>query len=117
MQNGFVGMRGLDNRTLLSRLKRCVVEERQVTARLLEHFAEVEERGLYRGLGFSSMFDYAMRALHMSESEAWLRVTVGRLIRKFPLALELLRRGEVHLTALRLLAPKLSADNLELLQE
>jgi hypothetical protein len=107
----------LNNHELLVRLKRCVAEDRRVTARLLEHFAEVDGRGLYRDQGFSSMFEYAVHGLHMSESEAGLRITVSRLVRQFPEALEMLGRGEIHLTALRLLAPRLTAENLELLQQ
>src|SRR6201991_2905746 len=115
MQNDFgVRVRELRDCDLLARLKRCVAEERRVTARLLEHFAEVDARGLYRDEGFSSMFEYALRGLHMSESEAGLRITVSRLVRQFPRALELLDRGEIHLTALRLLAPKLTPANLDL---
>ena len=111
MQNDrCVPVRELEESDLLARLKRCVVEERRVTARLLEHFAEVDARGLYRDQGFCSMFEYAVHGLHMSESEAGLRITVSRLVRQFPQALEMLARGEIHLTALRLLAPRLTAD-------
>lgn len=118
MQSEFAVRVGeLGDRNLLARLKWCVAEDRRVSARLLEHFAEVDARGLFRDLGFSSMFDYAVRGLHMSESEAGLRITVGRLMRRFPQALELFSLGEVHLTALRLLAPRLTPDNLHLLQQ
>jgi hypothetical protein len=62
------------------------------------------------------MFEYAVQALHMSESEAGLRIRVSRLGRQFPVALEMLARGELHLTALKLLAPVLTRDNLWLLE-
>ena len=46
MQNDrCVPVRELEDRDLLARLKRCVVEERCVTARLLEHFAEERAYG------------------------------------------------------------------------
>lgn len=35
---------------------------------------EVQSRGLFRDLGFSTMFDYATRQLGMSEAEASLRL-------------------------------------------
>ena len=95
MQNHFgVGVAELDDRTLLLRLKKCVVEDQRGTARLLAHFAEVDARGLYRDQGFSSMFEYAVFGLHMSEAEAGLRITVGRLVQQFPQALELVGRGD-----------------------
>jgi hypothetical protein len=102
---------------LVARLTCCVKEDREVTARLLVHLGEVDARGLFRDLGFSSMFDYAVQALHMSESEAWLRIRSARLAREFPMALGMVARGELHMTALKLLAPVLTPSNVELLDK
>src|SRR6185312_2533991 len=57
------------------------------------------------------MFDYAIRALHMSEAEAFLRIHAARMGRRFPLIVEMLGRGELHLTGIKLLAPHLTPDN------
>jgi hypothetical protein len=72
---------------------------------LVVHLGEVDARGLFRDLGFSSMFDYAVQALHMSDAEAWLRIRAARLGSEFPTALDMVARGELHMTALKLLAP------------
>ncbi|HET6336811.1 MAG TPA: hypothetical protein VFG30_26485 [Polyangiales bacterium] len=88
-----------------------------MTARLLVHLGEVDSRGLFRDLGFSSMFDYAVQALHMSDAEAWLRIRAARLGREFPTALTMVARGELNMTALKLLAPVLTASNIELLEQ
>jgi 5-methylcytosine-specific restriction endonuclease McrA len=77
----------------------------------------VDARKLYRDQGFSSMFDYCVRSLHMSESEADLRIKAARIGREYPSALEMLARGELHMTALRVLAPVLTASNTHLLKE
>jgi hypothetical protein len=61
------------------------------------------------------MFEYAVRVLHMSDSEAGLRIHAARFARKFPDSLEMLSRGELHLTAMKLLAPVLTRENAELL--
>jgi hypothetical protein len=47
----------LDDQELIAGLKRCVAQDRRLTARLLVHFAEVDARGLYRDQGYESMFD------------------------------------------------------------
>jgi 5-methylcytosine-specific restriction endonuclease McrA len=107
----------LSNDALISKLSRCVREDRELSARLLAHLGEVDSRGLYRDQGFSSMFDYCVRSLHMSESEADLRIKAARVGRQFPDALEMLSRGELHMTAMRLLAPVLTASNVHLLKE
>jgi hypothetical protein len=100
---------------LVLRVRHCVREDRRVSAQLLAHLGEIEVRGLHRDLGYESMFDYAVRVLHMSDSEAGLRLHAARFARKFPASLEMLSRGELHLTALKLLAPVLTPENAELL--
>ena len=107
----------LRDEELIATLMRCVKEDRDVTARLLVHLGEVDARGLFRDLGFSSMFDYAVQALHMSESEAGLRLRAARLGREFPSALAMVARGELHMTALKLLAPVLTTSSLDLLDQ
>jgi 5-methylcytosine-specific restriction endonuclease McrA len=96
---------------LIESLQRLLAQERGVHARLLIHLAEVEGRGLYRERAYSSMFDYCVQALHMSEAEAYLRIRAARLSREFPRVLEMLQAGELHLSSLKLLAPVLTADN------
>jgi len=82
-------------------------------ARLLAYLAEVEERRLDLQAACSSLFDYCTRRLNMSDDEAYRRVTASRLTRKFPVALEMIERGEIHLTALLLLREYLTQDNHE----
>ncbi|HET6340063.1 MAG TPA: hypothetical protein VFG30_42935 [Polyangiales bacterium] len=86
-----------------------------MSAQLLAHLGEIEARGLHRDLGYESMFEYAVRVLHMSDSEAGLRLHAARFARKFPASLEMLSRGELHLTAMKILAPVLTPENAELM--
>jgi hypothetical protein len=102
---------------LICNARRIANVAREVTARLLVHLGEVDARGLFRDLGFSSMFDYAVQALHMSEAEAWLRIRAARFGREFPTALAMVARGELNMTALKLLAPVLTPANIELLDQ
>ena len=92
-------------------LRRLVQQERALTARLLVHLGEVEARGLYREQAYSSMFEYAVEALHMSENEAYVRLRAAKVVRDFPLVLQMLERNELHLTAIKLLAPNLTQTN------
>jgi 5-methylcytosine-specific restriction endonuclease McrA len=107
----------LSHEELLARVQRLVRDDRALTARLLVHLGEVDARGLYREQAYGSMFDYAVRGLHLSESEAFVRIGAARLGRKFPIVLQMLARGELHLSAIKLLAPVLTDDNLMLLEQ
>src|SRR5690349_9403202 len=51
---------------------------------------------------------YCVEGLHFSESEAFLRITVARLCRRFPVLFGMLERGELHLSGAAKLAPYLT---------
>ena len=101
----------LSDAELLNALRGLVRADRASNARLLVHLGEVDARGLFRDEAYSSMIEYAIKALRMSGAEAFLRINAARLGRRFPLVVEMLGRGELHLTAIKLLAPHLTSDN------
>ena len=102
---------GLADDELVCQLKKLVGADRALNVKLLVHLGELDERGVCRAQGYASTFEYAVRALHMSDAEAYLRIHAARLGRRFPRVLELFGQGELHLTAIKLLGPILTADN------
>jgi len=77
---------------------------------------EVDSRKLYARQGCSSLFTYCVQRLHLSEHAAYLRIEAARLARRFPIILDRLSDGSVHLTAVSLLGPHLTpASHVELL--
>jgi hypothetical protein len=101
----------LSDRALLEEVKCLAASERQATARLVASLAELDARRLYLGEGCSCLFTYCVQVLHLSEHAAFNRIEAARAARRFPLILERLADGSVHLTAIRLLAPKLTPEN------
>ncbi len=61
------------------------------------------------------MHVYATTRLHLSDAEAYLRITAARLSRRFPMVLDMLADGRLHLSAIAKLAPHLREDNAEVL--
>src|SRR5262245_11750223 len=108
-----MNLENLSNEELLSGLHALVGQGRVVLARLLAYLGEVEERRLDLESACSSLFDYCVRRLGMSEDEACRRVAGARLVRRFPIALGMIERGELHLTALLLLREHLTGENHE----
>lgn len=104
-------LRGLSDQQLLDRLAALVTRDHALTVEILLHLGEVEARGLHHARGCSSLFTYCVERLGFSEEVAYKRVGASRLVRQFPLALELLAQGQLHLTALMLLRPQLSEGN------
>src|SRR3989475_2750364 len=101
----------LSDRHLLDEAKRLAARERDVTAELIAHLAEIEERGLHRAEGFGSMFKYCRGMLQLSEHAAYGRIEAARAARKFPVILEMLAEGSLNLTTVGLLGRLLTRDN------
>jgi len=101
----------LTDKQLLLSLERAVTKHRRTTGELVAHIGEVDARGLYRNQACSSMHDYCVRRLHLSEAAAAKRIQVARATRRFAGLLDYLVDGRVHLSGLTLLIPHLDDDN------
>ncbi len=93
-------LKGCSDRELLNRLLKLVKQEHNLTLEILPHLIEVENRKLYRGLGYSSLFVYCTDGLGYSESSANRRICAARAIRKCPEAYDYLRDGRANLSTL-----------------
>lgn len=102
--------KSLSDDDLLRRLEQLLRDSRRVEAELVAHIAEVDARRLYARHA-SSMFQYAVELLHLSEAEAYLRIAAARASREHPELLEMLGDGRLHLSGIALLAKHLTATN------
>jgi hypothetical protein len=108
---GTASLARLPDRDLLRALHELIARNREVEAELLAHLGEVDARALYLEEGCASMFAYCTDVLHCSEATAYHRIQAARAARTYPLVLDHLRRGELHLSGVKLLAPHLTPDN------
>ncbi|NOT35257.1 MAG: hypothetical protein HOP12_14025 [Candidatus Eisenbacteria bacterium] len=103
----------LADRVLLRDLASLVSQDRNTTASLLAHLAEVEARGLYRPAAYPSMFAYCVGELHLSEFAALRRIRAARTARDYPVLFEAIADGRLNLTAVLLLTPHLTPDTVD----
>ncbi|HEY7515293.1 MAG TPA: hypothetical protein VIC87_12475, partial [Vicinamibacteria bacterium] len=96
---------------LLRRLHALLVDSRATESDLVAHIGEVDARRLYAREAAPSMHLYCTKVLHLSDAEAFLRITAARAARAYPLILEMLADGRLHLSAISRLAPHLTAEN------
>jgi hypothetical protein len=101
----------LSDDELLATVKRLATTECRATAALVRSLMELDVRRLYLGEGYSSLFTYCTRALHLAEGAAYNRIEAARAARPFPAILAALEDGSVTLTTVRLWAPHLTAAN------
>ncbi|HEY3668736.1 MAG TPA: hypothetical protein VGL19_22215, partial [Polyangiaceae bacterium] len=81
MSNRF-GLLGVKNAELLTGLSQLVQRGNELTAEVLAHLAELEERGLHLQLGYPSLFAYCVEVLALSEGSAGRRVAAARVCRR-----------------------------------
>ena len=101
----------LSNELLLERTRALVGSASRNLADLLRHLAEVESRKLYRDQACSCMFRYCTDRLGFSEGAAFKRIAVARLSRRFPMILEMVADGRLHLGKINALASVLTREN------
>lgn len=111
------GLAEFSNHEILDRLRRVVERERLATAHAVAHLAEVDGRRLHLAEGYSSLFTFGTRGLHLSEHATYERVEAARVARSFPCVLARLADGTVTLVAVKLLAPHLRRENYAALLE
>jgi hypothetical protein len=98
---------------LLRDLAALAVKDRLTTASILAHIAEVDARRLYAPAGYPSMHAFCVEELRLSEDSAYKRIQAARAARRFPALFVAIAEGRLHLAAVCLLAPHLTAENAE----
>src|SRR5262245_11505688 len=117
MRTAFV-LKDRSDQELLDGVLAAVAREFEDVAVVIAHIAEMETRKLFAGEGCSSLKAYCMEVLRLTEDQAYARIAVARVAQKFPVVLEMLADGLVHLTAVERLGPSLTEENhLSILEE
>jgi hypothetical protein len=91
-------LKHLTDETLASDLDFLVVQEKQLLTKVLHHLREFDRRRLFSALGYTSLFDYAVRKLGYSEDQAYRRIAAMRLMKDMPGLDRELETGRLTLT-------------------
>jgi hypothetical protein len=112
MQNDILStIARLTDDELTANLKTLAARERDASAHMIAHLAEMDTRDIHLRAGYPRLYDYCLKVLHLSEWEAGNRIDVARVGRRFPVVFDMLAEGSIHLTGVKLLAPHLTAEN------
>jgi len=99
------------NQALLLDLDQRVAHDRKSFAVILTRIAEIDERRLYLAEGYSCMKAFCMERMRLTEGAAYKRLTTARLARQYPGILVALADGRLHMRAVLMLGPHLTAAN------
>ncbi|HZZ86309.1 MAG TPA: HNH endonuclease [Anaeromyxobacteraceae bacterium] len=103
----------LDSAALARRLGELAGDERRVQSDFLLHLEAFDCRRGYLDAGYSSLWEFCQKALHLREGAAGRRIAAMRVLRRFPALEGALREGKLCLSTLGLLGPVLKEENLE----
>jgi hypothetical protein len=101
----------LSDDELVARLRVETALERKVLCTFLQLLLEFARRDLQAQSPHATLFAYCVRELKLSESDAYRRVRSMEAARRFPLILEMLQSGELHLSAVAVLSAHLTPAN------
>lgn len=96
---------------LTAELAHAAAGERSSLVELLLDLVEFDHRSLCQKGAYHTLFDHCTRKLGYSSSEAGRRIAVARKSEKFPLMLDMIDRGELHLSGAAMLAGLLTPEN------
>ncbi len=103
----------LSDESLLSRTKQIAHQEREILTSMLHHLRENERRRLFSKLKYPSLFEYTVRELKYSESQAIRRISAMRLMKEIPELEPKIESGELSLTNLNLAQSLFSKERKE----
>jgi 5-methylcytosine-specific restriction endonuclease McrA len=103
----------LTDQALLRDLAALVAQDRNTTASMLAHLAEVDARKLYLPAGYPSLHAWCLGELGLPEDSAARRIRACRAAREFPAIFPAVADGRLHLSAVVMLAPHLTPGNAE----
>ncbi|MBI3539536.1 MAG: hypothetical protein HY076_04630 [Candidatus Eisenbacteria bacterium] len=103
----------LSDAALRRDLKEQSRKETGLTAWVLAHIAEFQERRLYREDGYASMYAWCVGELGYCEQAAYKRINAARVALRFPVIFAMLAEGRLTLSAVVALSAHLIESNAE----
>ena len=80
-------------------------------AELLDVLQEIDSKKIFRSFGYNSLWDYCLRGLLLSESDADTFIRVARKSQSIPLLKQLIQKGEISLSAARRVCSVITVEN------
>ena len=93
----FERLEKLSTEELDQEAQKCLLSEQRSVACVIAHLAEISRREAHLRLGFTSLFDYGVRRLGLSEGSVYLRMQVANVARRFPAILCALAQNRISL--------------------
>jgi 5-methylcytosine-specific restriction endonuclease McrA len=104
-------LRKLSDSDFIDQMVSTAGVEHSSTIKMLHFINDLERRKLFLDLGYSSVFDYCVRRIKYSSSQAGRRIQAARCCRRYPQFFGYLRTREVCLMTVAMIEPIITDDN------
>ena len=93
--------------------EKAIEEERfkQAESELISILQEIDEQKTFRLLGYSSLFQYAVAGLKISENEAYTLITVSRKSKQIPELKQAISIGKINTSQARRITAVITSKN------
>ncbi|MBK9295159.1 MAG: hypothetical protein IPM57_12105 [Oligoflexia bacterium] len=78
---------------------------------LIDILQKIDQQKIFLKLGFASLFDYALKALKLSEANSSNFITVARKSKTIPELKEAIKEGRLSVSKARKITPVLTPEN------
>src|SRR3990167_4749091 len=96
MTKAFV--KALNDKNLIHSTETLVKKERSIVECLIWHLEEIQARKLFISMGYESLFECLIKHFKYSETTAYGRLSVLKIIKEVPSICEALNTGELNIT-------------------
>lgn len=93
-------LRHLTDKQLLKDTEFLVKNERAMSTKILHHLKEIDRRKLYCDLKYSSLYEYCVKVLKLTEASAQRRIQAARLLADLPEIEARIESGALSITNL-----------------
>ena len=100
--------------TLHEKAKQLSQKYRHTESELLEVLLEIDTKKAYLALGYSSLYQYCVQALSLTESQSYAFMAVARKSREVPELKEAVKSDEMSLSNARKLVSVITPQNKEI---
>jgi 5-methylcytosine-specific restriction endonuclease McrA len=92
MNQAFI--QSLNDQDLIASTERVVEQERKIVQVVIWHLQEIQDRQLYVSMNYTSLYDCLIKHFKMSDTTAYGRIKVLKILADVPLVSESLKTGE-----------------------
>jgi 5-methylcytosine-specific restriction endonuclease McrA len=89
---------------IVEKLKALVASERKITAQIIEHIQEIDQKKIYLQMGFSNLYAFLTDYIGYTPAAAQRRIEAARLLTFVPEVKEDLKTGSINLSQVSMVA-------------